>query len=74
MLLPAAAVVCSLAASRCCPLEVLAGTSRPPVLLGSSSGCAVTRDTETPLKATKATKTMLLPAAATTGLRRPRRG
>ncbi|KAJ1640448.1 hypothetical protein T492DRAFT_898385 [Pavlovales sp. CCMP2436] len=30
--------------------------------------------TETPLKATKATKTMLLPAAATAGLRRPRRG
>ncbi|KAJ1625618.1 hypothetical protein T492DRAFT_910780 [Pavlovales sp. CCMP2436] len=30
--------------------------------------------TETPLKATKATKTMLLPAAATAGLRWPRRG
>ncbi|KAJ1631381.1 hypothetical protein T492DRAFT_995818 [Pavlovales sp. CCMP2436] len=30
--------------------------------------------TETPLKATKATKTMLLPAAATAGLLRPRRG
>ncbi|KAJ1619534.1 hypothetical protein T492DRAFT_1084782 [Pavlovales sp. CCMP2436] len=30
--------------------------------------------TETPLKATKATKTMLLPAGATAGLRRPRRG
>ncbi|KAJ1624442.1 hypothetical protein T492DRAFT_1047285, partial [Pavlovales sp. CCMP2436] len=38
MLLPAAAAVCALAASRCCPLEVLAGTSRPPVSLGSSSG------------------------------------
>ncbi|KAJ1623457.1 hypothetical protein T492DRAFT_1054666 [Pavlovales sp. CCMP2436] len=40
MLLPAAAAVCALAASRCCPLEVLAGTSRPPVSLGSSSGCS----------------------------------
>ncbi|KAJ1622039.1 hypothetical protein T492DRAFT_1065220 [Pavlovales sp. CCMP2436] len=39
MLLPAAAAVCALAASRCCPLEVLAGTSRPPISLGSSSGC-----------------------------------
>ncbi|KAJ1615904.1 hypothetical protein T492DRAFT_918750 [Pavlovales sp. CCMP2436] len=29
--------------------------------------------TETPLKATKATKTMLLPVAATAGLRQPRR-
>ncbi|KAJ1617767.1 hypothetical protein T492DRAFT_1097411 [Pavlovales sp. CCMP2436] len=58
MLLPAATAVCALAAARCCPLEVLAGTSRP----------------STPLKATKATKTMLLPAAATAGLRRPRRG
>ncbi|KAJ1628260.1 hypothetical protein T492DRAFT_1019325 [Pavlovales sp. CCMP2436] len=38
MLLPAAAAVCALAAARCCPLEVLAGTSRPPVSLGSSSG------------------------------------
>ncbi|KAJ1622254.1 hypothetical protein T492DRAFT_1063814, partial [Pavlovales sp. CCMP2436] len=36
MLLHAAAAVCALAASRCCPLEVLAGTSRPPVSLGSS--------------------------------------
>ncbi|KAJ1619430.1 hypothetical protein T492DRAFT_1085403, partial [Pavlovales sp. CCMP2436] len=36
MLLPAAAAVCALAAARCCPLEVLAGTSRPPVSLGSS--------------------------------------
>ncbi|KAJ1619295.1 hypothetical protein T492DRAFT_1086762 [Pavlovales sp. CCMP2436] len=40
MLLPAAAAVCALVASRCYPLEVLAGTSRPPVSLGSSSGCA----------------------------------
>ncbi|KAJ1627723.1 hypothetical protein T492DRAFT_1023057, partial [Pavlovales sp. CCMP2436] len=40
MLLPAAATVCALAASRCCPLEVFAGTSRPPVSLGSSCGCA----------------------------------
>ncbi|KAJ1624435.1 hypothetical protein T492DRAFT_1047168 [Pavlovales sp. CCMP2436] len=40
MLLPAAAAVYALVASRCCPLEVLAGTSRPPVSLGSSSGCA----------------------------------
>ncbi|KAJ1640799.1 hypothetical protein T492DRAFT_926289 [Pavlovales sp. CCMP2436] len=40
MLLPTAAAVCALTASRCCPLEVLAGTSRPPVSLGSSSGCA----------------------------------
>ncbi|KAJ1635651.1 hypothetical protein T492DRAFT_964961, partial [Pavlovales sp. CCMP2436] len=74
MLLPAAAAVCALVASRCCPLEVLAGTSRPPVSLGSSSGCAsrAAEDAaarggglhaETPLKATKAT-TMLLPAAA----------
>ncbi|KAJ1639289.1 hypothetical protein T492DRAFT_938546, partial [Pavlovales sp. CCMP2436] len=45
-MLPAAAAVCALAASRCCPLEgccpleVLAGTSQPPVSLGSSSGCA----------------------------------
>ncbi|KAJ1615796.1 hypothetical protein T492DRAFT_1110765 [Pavlovales sp. CCMP2436] len=38
MLLPAAAAVCALAAAQCCPLEVLAGTSRPPVSLGSSSG------------------------------------
>ncbi|KAJ1624449.1 hypothetical protein T492DRAFT_1047331, partial [Pavlovales sp. CCMP2436] len=79
------AAVCALAASRCCPLEVLAGTSRPPVSLGSSSGCASRAaegaaargggpHTETPLEATKATKTMLLPAAATAGLRRPRRG
>ncbi|KAJ1636084.1 hypothetical protein T492DRAFT_962036 [Pavlovales sp. CCMP2436] len=85
MLLPAAAVVCALAASRCCPLEVLAGTSRPPVSLGSSSGCASRAavgaaargggsHAETPLKAAKATKTVLLPAAATAGLRRPRRG
>ncbi|KAJ1638430.1 hypothetical protein T492DRAFT_944561, partial [Pavlovales sp. CCMP2436] len=85
---PAAAAVCALVASRCCPLEVLAGTSRPPVSLGSSSRCssracggrcrtrrrAARGDAETPLKATKATKTMLLPAAATAGLRRPRRG
>ncbi|KAJ1625094.1 hypothetical protein T492DRAFT_1042234, partial [Pavlovales sp. CCMP2436] len=40
LLLPAATAVCALAASRCCPLAVLAGTSRPPVSLGSSSGCA----------------------------------
>ncbi|KAJ1628629.1 hypothetical protein T492DRAFT_1017069 [Pavlovales sp. CCMP2436] len=40
MLLSAAAAVCALVALRCCPLEVLAGTSRPPVSLGSSSGCA----------------------------------
>ncbi|KAJ1624048.1 hypothetical protein T492DRAFT_1050270 [Pavlovales sp. CCMP2436] len=57
MLLPAATAVCALAAARCCPLEVLAGTSRPPVSLGSSSGCA------SRAAATKAT-TMLLPAAA----------
>ncbi|KAJ1618340.1 hypothetical protein T492DRAFT_1093321, partial [Pavlovales sp. CCMP2436] len=84
MLLPAATAVCELAAARCCPLEVLAGTSRPPVSLGSSSGCASRTavsaaarsggpHTDTPLKATKATKTMMLPAAATAGLRRPRR-
>ncbi|KAJ1637029.1 hypothetical protein T492DRAFT_955708 [Pavlovales sp. CCMP2436] len=85
MLLPTATAVCALAASRCCPLEVLAGTFRPPVLLGSSSGCASRAavraaargggpHAETPLKATKATTTMLLPAAATAGPRRPRRG
>ncbi|KAJ1621086.1 hypothetical protein T492DRAFT_1073190, partial [Pavlovales sp. CCMP2436] len=34
MLLPAAAAVCALVASRCCPLEVLAGTSRPPACGG----------------------------------------
>ncbi|KAJ1619026.1 hypothetical protein T492DRAFT_1088864 [Pavlovales sp. CCMP2436] len=71
MLLPAATTVCALAAARCCPLEVFAGTSRPPVSLGSSgssSGCA------SRAAATKATKTMLLPAAATAGLRRLRRG
>ncbi|KAJ1619599.1 hypothetical protein T492DRAFT_1084489, partial [Pavlovales sp. CCMP2436] len=38
MLLPAATAVCALAASRCCPLEVLDGTSRSPVSLESSSG------------------------------------
>ncbi|KAJ1627995.1 hypothetical protein T492DRAFT_1021089 [Pavlovales sp. CCMP2436] len=74
MLLPAATAVCALAAARCCPLEVLAGTSRPPFSLGSSSVCASRAavgaaargswpHAETPLKATKAT-TMLLPAAA----------
>ncbi|KAJ1625068.1 hypothetical protein T492DRAFT_1042388 [Pavlovales sp. CCMP2436] len=79
MLLPAAAAVCGLAAAqcsaRCCPLEALAGTSRPPVSLGSSSGCASCvavgaaarggeQHAETPLKATKATTMLLLPAAA----------
>ncbi|KAJ1632583.1 hypothetical protein T492DRAFT_987791 [Pavlovales sp. CCMP2436] len=75
MLLPAAIAVCALAAARCCPLEVLAGTSRPPVSLGSSSGCASRAaegaaargggpHAETPLKVTKATTTILLPAAA----------
>ncbi|KAJ1625971.1 hypothetical protein T492DRAFT_1035968 [Pavlovales sp. CCMP2436] len=75
MLLPAATAVCALAAARCCPLEVLADTSRPPVSLGSSSGCASRAamgaaargggpHAETPLKATKATTKMLLPAAA----------
>ncbi|KAJ1628887.1 hypothetical protein T492DRAFT_908023 [Pavlovales sp. CCMP2436] len=61
MLLPAAAAVCALAASQCCPLEGAAARGGGP-------------HTETPLKATKATKTMLLPAAATAGLRRSRRG
>ncbi|KAJ1617516.1 hypothetical protein T492DRAFT_1099200, partial [Pavlovales sp. CCMP2436] len=52
MLLPAATVVCALAAARCCPLEVLAGTSRPPVSLGSSSGCC-TRGTRWHLSTTR---------------------
>ncbi|KAJ1622558.1 hypothetical protein T492DRAFT_1061605, partial [Pavlovales sp. CCMP2436] len=71
MLLPAATAVCALAAARCCPLEVLADTSRSPVSPGSSSGCALRAavgaaargggpHAETPLKATKATTTMLL--------------
>ncbi|KAJ1617845.1 hypothetical protein T492DRAFT_917332 [Pavlovales sp. CCMP2436] len=75
MLLPAATAVCALAAARCFPFEVLAGTSRPPVSLGFSSGCASRAamgaavrgggpHAETPLKATKATTTMLLPTAA----------
>ncbi|KAJ1627725.1 hypothetical protein T492DRAFT_1023079 [Pavlovales sp. CCMP2436] len=65
MLLPAATTVCTLAATRCCQLEVLAGTSLSPVSLGSSSGCASRAavgaaargggpHAETPLKATKA--------------------
>ncbi|KAJ1635072.1 hypothetical protein T492DRAFT_864006, partial [Pavlovales sp. CCMP2436] len=44
-------------------------------LLEKTTGSALLHaaHTETPLKATKATKTMLLPAAATAGLRRPGR-
>ncbi|KAJ1627101.1 hypothetical protein T492DRAFT_877340 [Pavlovales sp. CCMP2436] len=88
MLLPAAAAVCALAASQCCPLETpLKATKATTMLLPAAAAVDVRRalaegaaargggpHTETPLKATKATKTMLLPAAATAGLRRPRRG
>ncbi|KAJ1640936.1 hypothetical protein T492DRAFT_854027, partial [Pavlovales sp. CCMP2436] len=66
MLLPAAAAVCALAASRCYPLEtsLKATKATTTMLLPAAAAGAAARGgephTETPLKATKATKTMLL--------------
>ncbi|KAJ1637389.1 hypothetical protein T492DRAFT_860016 [Pavlovales sp. CCMP2436] len=70
MLLPAAAAVCAIVESRCCPLEhaetPLKATKATTMLLPAAAAGATARGggphAETPLKATKATK-MLLPAA-----------